>query len=40
MMPDMLVVAALELGDPVLVIVLMEANYAALHGCFLVACTL
>jgi hypothetical protein len=32
MMPDMLVVAALELSHPVLLIVLMEADNAALHG--------
>jgi hypothetical protein len=32
MMPDMLVVAALELGHPVLLIVLMEADNAALPG--------
>jgi hypothetical protein len=37
MMPDMLVVAALELSHPVLLIVLMEADNAALHGCSLVA---
>jgi hypothetical protein len=37
MMPDMLVVAALELSHPVLLIVLMEADHAALHGCSLVA---
>jgi hypothetical protein len=36
-MPDMLVVAALELSYPVLLIVLMEADNAALHGCSLVA---
>jgi hypothetical protein len=36
-MPDMLVVAALKLSHPVLLIVLMEANNAALHGCSLVA---
>jgi hypothetical protein len=37
MMPDMLVVAALELSHPVLLIVLMEADNAALHGCSLSA---
>jgi hypothetical protein len=37
MMPDMLVVAALELSHPVLLIVLMEADNAALHGRALVA---
>jgi hypothetical protein len=37
MMPDMLIVAALELSDPVLLIVLMEADNAALHGCSPVA---
>jgi hypothetical protein len=37
MMPDMLVVATLELSHPVLLIVLMEADNAALHGCSLVA---
>jgi len=31
-MPDMSVVAALELSHPVLLLVLMEANHAALHG--------
>jgi len=36
-MPDVLVVAALELSYPVLLIVLMEADNAALHGCSLVA---
>jgi hypothetical protein len=35
-MPDMLVVAALELSHPVLLIVLIEADNAALHGCSLV----
>jgi len=37
LMPDMLVVTALELSHPVLLIVLMEADDAALHGCSLVA---
>jgi hypothetical protein len=37
MMPNMLVVAALELSHPVLLIVLMETNNAALHGGSLVA---
>jgi hypothetical protein len=37
MMPDMLVVAALELSHPVMFIVLMEAHDAALHGWSLVA---
>lgn len=37
MMPDMLVVAAVKLSHPVLLIVLMEADNAALHGCSLVA---
>jgi hypothetical protein len=37
MMPDMLVVAALELSHPVLLIVLMKADNAALHGVSLVA---
>jgi hypothetical protein len=36
-MPDMLVVTALELSHPVLLVVLMEADDAALHGCSLVA---
>ena len=36
-MPDMLVVAALELSHPVLLIVLMKADNAALHGVPLVA---
>jgi hypothetical protein len=31
-MPDMLGVAALKLSHPVLLIVLMEADNAALHG--------
>jgi hypothetical protein len=31
-MPGMLVVAALKLSHPVLLLVLMEANNAALHG--------
>ena len=33
----MLIVATLKLGHPVLLIVLMEADNAALHGCSLVA---
>ena len=37
MMPDMLGVAALKLSHPVLLIVLIEANNAALHGGSLVA---
>jgi hypothetical protein len=37
MMPNMLVMAALELSHPVLLIVLMETNNAALHGGSLVA---
>jgi hypothetical protein len=37
MMPAMVVVAALELSHPALLIVLMEADNAALHGCALVA---
>jgi hypothetical protein len=36
-MPDMLVVTARELSHPVLLIVLMEADDAALHGFSLVA---
>jgi hypothetical protein len=36
-MPDMLVVAAFEFRHPVLLIVLMEADNAALHGCSFVA---
>ena len=36
-MPDMLVVAALELSHPVLLIVLVKADNAALHGVPLVA---
>ena len=36
-MPDMLVVAALELRHPVLLIILMKADNAALHGVPLVA---
>jgi hypothetical protein len=39
-MPDMLVVAALERSHPVLRIVLMEADNAALHGGSLVPETL
>ena len=31
-MPDMLVVAALELSHPLLLLVLMKADNAALHG--------
>jgi hypothetical protein len=37
MMPDVLGVAALELSHPVLLLVLMEANDAALHAGSLVA---
>jgi hypothetical protein len=37
MMPDMLVVATLELSHPVLLIVLMKADNVALHGCSLLA---
>jgi len=36
-MPDVLVVAAIQLRHPVLLIVLMEADNAALHGCSLLA---
>ncbi len=36
-MPDMLGMAALKLSHPVLLIVLIEANNAALHGGSLVA---
>jgi hypothetical protein len=35
-MADVLVVAAFELSHPVLLLVLMEADDAALHGGFLV----
>jgi len=36
-MPDVLVMAAIQLSHPVLLIVLMEADNAALHGCSLLA---
>jgi hypothetical protein len=36
-MPDVLVMAAIQLSHPVLLIVLMEADDAALHDCSLLA---
>jgi hypothetical protein len=36
-MPDVLVMAAIQLSHPVLLIVLMKADNAALHGVPLVA---